>query len=133
MNNKKRNVLITGAAGLLGSQHAAALIEKNFNVILIDKNLESLKKVKKKLKSKYPKAEIIISFGADFLGNWGSTDYATQYTEGRNPKSGKMSKHYQIESTLTLSISISSLLMKFSKTFRIISSDSDWLAIITPT
>ena len=61
MNNKKRNVLITGAAGLLGSQHAAALIEKNFNVILIDKNLESLKKVKKKLKSKYPKAEIIIS------------------------------------------------------------------------
>ena len=61
MNNKKRNVLITGAAGLLGIQHAAALIEKNFNVILIDKNLESLKKVKKKLKSKYPKAEIIIS------------------------------------------------------------------------
>ena len=61
MNNKKRNVLITGAAGLLGPQHATALIEKNFNVILIDKNLESLKKVKKKLKSKYPKAKIIIS------------------------------------------------------------------------
>ena len=61
MNNKKRNVLITGAAGLLGPQHATALIEKNFNVILIDKNLESLKKVKKKLKSKYLKAKIIIS------------------------------------------------------------------------
>ena len=57
----KRNVLITGAAGLLGPQHATALIEKNFNVILFDKNLESLKKVKKKLKSKYPKAKIIIS------------------------------------------------------------------------
>ena len=61
MNNKKRNVLITGAAGLLGPQHAAALIEKNFSVVLIDKNLKSLKKVKKKLKNKYPKAKIIIS------------------------------------------------------------------------
>ena len=49
MNNKKRNVLITGAAGLLGPQHAAALIEKNFSVVLIDKNLKSLKKVKKAL------------------------------------------------------------------------------------
>ena len=49
MNNKKRNVLITGAAGLLGPQHATALIEKNFNVILIDKNLESFNRVKEKL------------------------------------------------------------------------------------
>ena len=61
MNNKKRSVLITGAAGLLGPQHAAALIEKNFNVVLIDRNFESLKKVKKKLISKYKKTKIIIS------------------------------------------------------------------------
>ena len=60
MKNKKRSVLITGAAGLLGPQHAAALIEKNFNVVLIDKNLESLKKVKKRLMGKYPNAKIIV-------------------------------------------------------------------------
>ena len=48
MKNKKRNALITGAAGLLGPQHAAALIEKNFNVVLIDKNLESLEKINKR-------------------------------------------------------------------------------------
>ena len=50
----------------------------------------------------FDKANVIVSFGADFLGNWGSTDYATQYGIGRNPRSGKMSKHYQLESTLSL-------------------------------
>ncbi len=50
----------------------------------------------------FDKADVIVSFGADFLGNWGSTDYATDYATGRNPKNKKMSKHYQIESTLTL-------------------------------
>ena len=49
----------------------------------------------------FDKADVIVSFGADFLGNWGSTDYATDYANGRNPNK-KMSKHYQIESTLTL-------------------------------
>ncbi|HJM16488.1 MAG TPA: TAT-variant-translocated molybdopterin oxidoreductase, partial [Flavobacteriales bacterium] len=50
----------------------------------------------------FDKADVIVSFGADFLGNWGSTDYATNYAFGRNPKNEKMSKHYQVESTLTL-------------------------------
>lgn len=50
----------------------------------------------------FDKAEVIVSFGADFLGNWLNTDYASQYALGRNPKEGKMSKHYQLESTLTL-------------------------------
>ena len=50
----------------------------------------------------FDKADVIVSFGADFLGNWGSSDYATDYATGRNPKNKKMSKHYQIESTLTL-------------------------------
>jgi len=50
----------------------------------------------------FDQAEVIVSFGADFLGNWGNTDCATQYAKGRNPKNGTMSKHYQVESTLTL-------------------------------
>ncbi|MBT3418027.1 MAG: TAT-variant-translocated molybdopterin oxidoreductase [Flavobacteriales bacterium] len=50
----------------------------------------------------FDKAEVIVSFGADFLGNWGSSDYAADYAFGRNPKNEKMSKHYQVESTLTL-------------------------------
>ncbi|SVE22922.1 uncharacterized protein METZ01_LOCUS475776, partial [marine metagenome] len=50
----------------------------------------------------FDKAHVIVSFGADFLGNWGSIDYATQYGIGRNPRSGTMSKHYQLESTLSL-------------------------------
>ena len=32
----KKNALITGAAGLLGPQHAMALNEIGFNVILLD-------------------------------------------------------------------------------------------------
>jgi molybdopterin-containing oxidoreductase family iron-sulfur binding subunit len=50
----------------------------------------------------FDKANIIASFGADFLGNWLNNDCAAQYAVGRNPKTGKMAKHYQVESTLTL-------------------------------
>tara|TARA_B110000902_G_scaffold238509_1_gene286431 strand:+ start:2535 stop:5495 length:2961 start_codon:yes stop_codon:yes gene_type:complete len=51
----------------------------------------------------FDKANVIVSFGADFLGNWGNTDLESQWALGRKPEDGKMSKHYQIESTLTLS------------------------------
>ena len=50
----------------------------------------------------FNKAEVIVSFGADFLGNWGHPDYSKDYVEARNPLNKKMSKHYQLESTLTL-------------------------------
>ena len=50
----------------------------------------------------FDKADVIVSFGADFIGNWGHPNNEADYSKGRNPKSGKMSKHYQVESTLTL-------------------------------
>ena len=50
----KKNALITGAAGLLGPQHALALNEIGFNIILIDidnkKLLSTYSKIKRKLK-----------------------------------------------------------------------------------
>ena len=50
---------------------------------------------------KFNKANYIVSFGADFLGEWLDTGHAKQYSEKRNP--GKeMSKHYQFESLLSL-------------------------------
>ena len=45
----------------------------------------------------FDKANIIVSFGADFLGNWLNNDYSNDYIKARNPKNAKMSKHYQIE------------------------------------
>ena len=51
----------------------------------------------------FDKVNTIVSFGADFLGNWGSNDYSSDYVKGRNPKNKKMSKHYQIETNLSLS------------------------------
>ena len=51
---------------------------------------------------KFDKANIIVSFGADFIGNWASADYSNDYIKGRNPKSGRMSKHYQLETNLSL-------------------------------
>ena len=51
----------------------------------------------------FDKANVIVSFGADFLANWMANDYATDYVNGRNPKNGKMSKHYQIETNMSLS------------------------------
>ncbi len=53
-------------------------------------------------KYNFDKADTIVSFGADFLGNWGSNQYSSDYIQGRNPKSGKMSKHYQVETVLSL-------------------------------
>ncbi len=51
----------------------------------------------------FDKAEVIVSFGADFLGTWISpVEYTKQWSTNRNPKGGKMSKHYQFESTLSL-------------------------------
>jgi MoCo/4Fe-4S cofactor protein with predicted Tat translocation signal len=53
----------------------------------------------------FDKADVIVSFGADFLGTWISpTEYMTQYVKGRNNKalkSKKMSRHIQFESGMS--------------------------------
>ena len=49
------------------------------------------------------KADVIVSFGADFLNSWLNVDFERQYVANRNPKTGKMSRHFQIESNLSLS------------------------------
>ncbi len=51
----------------------------------------------------FEKAEVIVSVGADFLGDWQSGGYDAGYAKGRIPKNGKMSKHFQFESNMTLS------------------------------
>jgi len=51
----------------------------------------------------FAKAEVIVSIGADFLGDWQGGGYDSGYAQGRVPKHGKMSKHYQVEANMTLS------------------------------
>ena len=51
----------------------------------------------------FSKAEVIVSVGADFLGDWQGGGYDAGYAQGRIPKQGKMSKHIQFESNMTLS------------------------------
>jgi len=53
----------------------------------------------------FDKADVIVSFGADFLGSWiAPIQYIKQYIVGRKLNKGKMemNKHFQIESTLSL-------------------------------
>jgi len=54
----------------------------------------------------FDKANVIVSFGADFLGTWISpTEYARQYAETRRineVSKAKMSRHIQVESGMTL-------------------------------
>ena len=50
----------------------------------------------------FEKAELIVSFGADFLGDWQGGGYDTSYAKGRVPKNGKMSKHIQLEGNMSL-------------------------------
>jgi molybdopterin-containing oxidoreductase family iron-sulfur binding subunit len=49
----------------------------------------------------FSKAGLIVSFGADFLGDWQGGGYDSGYTKGRAPKNG-MSRHVQFESNMSL-------------------------------
>ncbi len=49
----KGDVVITGAAGLMGKSHAEAVLEAGGNVILIDINKSNLEKISKKLNETY--------------------------------------------------------------------------------
>lgn len=48
------------------------------------------------------KATVIVSIGADFLADWQGGGYEVGYAKGRIPKNGKMSRHVQFESNMTL-------------------------------
>ena len=51
----------------------------------------------------FQNADVIVSFGADFLGTWISPmKFHSDYGSNRVPKNGKMSKHYQFESLMSL-------------------------------
>ncbi|GLB50693.1 TAT-variant-translocated molybdopterin oxidoreductase [Neptunitalea lumnitzerae] len=50
----------------------------------------------------FEKADVIVSFGADFLGDWQGGGFEAGYAKGRIPTDGKMSKHFQIESNMSL-------------------------------
>ena len=51
----------------------------------------------------FSKAEVIISVGADFLGDWQGGGYDASYAKSRVPKNGKMSRHIQFEANMSLS------------------------------
>ncbi|RMA65702.1 TAT-variant-translocated molybdopterin oxidoreductase [Ulvibacter antarcticus] len=52
----------------------------------------------------FSKAEVIVSVGADFLGDWQGGGYDAGYAKSRVPNSaGKMSRHIQFESNMSLS------------------------------
>ncbi len=49
----------------------------------------------------FSKAEMIVSIGADFLGDWQGGGHDVSYAQSRIPKDGKMSRHIQFEANLT--------------------------------
>ncbi|WP_219223972.1 TAT-variant-translocated molybdopterin oxidoreductase [Pedobacter antarcticus] len=57
-------------------------------------------------KYNFDKADLIVSFGADFLGTWISgEEHTAQYVSNRNSKSlakGKMSRHFQFETGMSM-------------------------------
>jgi len=50
----------------------------------------------------FEKAMTIVSVGADFLGDWQGGGFDAGYSRGRVPKDGKMSRHIQFESNMSL-------------------------------
>lgn len=59
-NLKGKYSLITGASGLLGEQHAIALLMINSNIILTDVNFNKLIFLKKKLVKAFPDLKVLI-------------------------------------------------------------------------
>ena len=51
---------------------------------------------------KFENADVIVSIGADFLGDWLGGGYEKGYATNRVPKNGKMSQHIQFESNMSL-------------------------------
>ena len=51
----------------------------------------------------FSKAAVIVSVGADFLGDWQGGNYDSGYSKGRIPNNKMMSKHFQFEANMTLS------------------------------
>ncbi|SCY75157.1 TAT-variant-translocated molybdopterin oxidoreductase [Flavobacterium caeni] len=51
----------------------------------------------------FSKANLIVSIGADFLGDWQGGSYDSGYAKGRIPRNGQMSRHFQMEANMTLS------------------------------
>ena len=50
----------------------------------------------------FSKADVIVSIGADILGDWQGGGFDAGYAKGRVPKQGKMSKHFQLEANMSL-------------------------------
>ncbi|GHC42263.1 TAT-variant-translocated molybdopterin oxidoreductase [Ulvibacter litoralis] len=51
----------------------------------------------------FSKAEVIVSVGADFLGDWQGGGFDSGYAKSRIPNNGKMSRHIQFEANMSLS------------------------------
>jgi molybdopterin-containing oxidoreductase family iron-sulfur binding subunit len=50
----------------------------------------------------FSKAEVIVSVGADFLGDWQGGGYDGGYAKGHVPTNGKMSRHVHFEANMSL-------------------------------
>ncbi len=50
----------------------------------------------------FEKADVIVSFGADFLTDWQGGGFDGGYAKGRVPSHGKMSRHIQLEANMSL-------------------------------
>ena len=51
---------------------------------------------------KFDNADVVVSIGADFLSDWQGGGYEKGYAKNRVPKNGKMSKHIQFETNMSL-------------------------------
>ncbi|GLB50994.1 quinol:cytochrome C oxidoreductase [Neptunitalea chrysea] len=50
----------------------------------------------------FAKADVVISFGADILGDWQGGGFESGYAKKKVPTHGKMNKHFQFESNMSL-------------------------------
>lgn len=101
----KKTAVITGAAGLLGIQHASALLESGYNVILLDLKKNLLKKINLKL-IKLHKDKIILSYPCDITQEKKVKDILNKIKKkklkvevlvnnaDKNPKMNKYTKSY---------------------------------------
>ena len=67
---------------------------------MLDANMESFG-VRTLPTYRFDLADVVVSFGADFLGDWLDSGHSKDYSKKRNPNE-LMSRHYQFESNLSM-------------------------------
>ena len=112
-NNNEKIVILTGTTASPSSNKVIENFAKSFGNVdhivydALSENaaldaFETMYGLRALPNYKFEHADVIVSIGADFLGDWQGGQYSAAYAKTRIPKNGKMSRLIQFESNMSV-------------------------------